>query len=276
VTEQDTPQGATPRPIPDLGFFAGAAKPRGSSSFGSAPAKATSSSPAPSRFSTPSVNQFGSPPPAPQFGGPPAAAPFDGPPPAPPFGPPGQVNAPGGFPQQPYAYGPPKRRGLPVWAIVAIAVPIAFIGIGILAAIAIPVFLNARSTPVAPAQLGGLSMSTDPQMNGAVTAISNELAKDGPGVKREIAGYGTLSGGYVLMAFNARLDTDKEFRDLGASGAWQNFGDVQCATSGDGHTNVCLHTSLRGAVEVAAFGPVDLTTLARVTDEAWAAQPFGK
>jgi hypothetical protein len=258
VTEQDTPQGATPRPIPDLGFFAGPAKPRGSSSFGGAPAPPPSGSPAPSRFSAPSVNQFGSPPAAPQFA------------------PPVQFNAPGGFPQQPYAYGPPKRGGLPVWAIVAICVPLAFIGIGILAAIAIPVFLNSRSAPVAPAQLGGLSQSTDPQMNRAVESISRELGKDAPGVKTEIAGYGTLTGGYVLLAFSTRVDPDGEFRDLGATGTWQIFGDVQCATSANGDTSMCMHTSLRGAVEVATFGTVDLAKLAVVTDEAWAAQPFGR
>jgi hypothetical protein len=53
--------GRDPAPVPDLGFFAGPAKPSGISSFGSAPAQSPSSSPASSRFSTPSVNQFGGP-----------------------------------------------------------------------------------------------------------------------------------------------------------------------------------------------------------------------
>jgi hypothetical protein len=255
VTEQETPQGSTPRPIPDLGFFAGPALPHGISSFGSAPAQPPSSPPAPSRFSTPSVNQFGTAPTAP-------------------FGPPPQVYGPGGYPPQPY--GPPKRGGLPVWAIVAICVPTVFIVLGILAAIAIPVFLNVRNTPVAPDQLGGLSASTDPQMNRTVEAISKGLANDAKGVKTEVAGYGTLSGGYVLLAFSTRVDPDGEFRDLGATGTWQIFGDVQCATSANGDTSMCMHTSLRGAVEVATFGTVDLAKLAVVTDEAWAAQPFGR
>jgi hypothetical protein len=256
VTEQEAPPGSTPRPIPDLGFFAGPAKPQGISSFGSAPAQPHSSSPAPSRFATPSVNQFGTAPIAPSA----------------PFGPPAQ-RYPGGYPQQPY--GPPKRGGLPGWAIVAICVPLAFVAIGILAAIAIPVFLNVRNTPVAPDQLGGVSVSADPQMNQTVASISNELAKEAPNAKRVVAGYGTPDHGFFLMAFNYRVDTDQEFRDLGASGTWQLFGDARCATSANGDTSLCLHTSLRGAVEVAAFGTVDLAMLAAVTDEAWAAQPFG-
>jgi hypothetical protein len=273
VTEQEPPQGGQPRPIPDLGFFAGPAKPRGAiSSFGSAPAQPPSSPPAPSRFSTPSANQFGSTPPAP-------------------FDPPAQFTGPGGYPQpphaygppqpyaygppQPYAYGPPRRGGLPVWAIIAICVPTVFIVLGILAAIAIPVFLNVRNTPVAPDQLGGLTASTDPQMTQAVASIRNSVAKENPRVKREVAGYGTLTRGYVLVAFNTRVNPEQEFRDFGASESRQIFNDVQCATSATDDTSVCLHTSTRGAVEVAAFGTVDLAKLAAVTDEAWAAQPFG-
>jgi hypothetical protein len=53
--------GRDPAPVPDLGFFAGPAKPTGISSFGNAPSQPPSSSPAPSRFGTPSVNQFGGP-----------------------------------------------------------------------------------------------------------------------------------------------------------------------------------------------------------------------
>jgi hypothetical protein len=62
VTEPAAPEIPTPpRPIPDLGFFSGPAKPSGISVFGSAPAQPPSSSPALSRFGTPSVNQFGGP-----------------------------------------------------------------------------------------------------------------------------------------------------------------------------------------------------------------------
>jgi hypothetical protein len=59
------PQGSDPAPVPDLGFFAGRALPRGRSSFGSAAGQLRSSSPAPSRLSASSVNQFGGPTPAP-------------------------------------------------------------------------------------------------------------------------------------------------------------------------------------------------------------------
>ncbi|MEP6760098.1 MAG: hypothetical protein ABJA93_01875 [Sporichthyaceae bacterium] len=62
MTEPAAPEIPTPpRPIPDLGFFGGPAKPSGISSFGSAPAQPPSSFPAPSDFSALSVNQFGGP-----------------------------------------------------------------------------------------------------------------------------------------------------------------------------------------------------------------------
>lgn len=47
-------------------------------------------------------------------------------------------------PQAPGTAPVPAKGGMPAWAIVLIVVPVAFVIIGILAAIAIPVFLNQR------------------------------------------------------------------------------------------------------------------------------------
>jgi hypothetical protein len=168
-----------------------------------------------------------------------------------------------------------QRRGLPVWAIVAICVPAGLVVLGILAAIAIPVFLNARSTPVTPDTLGGLSTSADPLLNQAVDIIKTDLARRNPGVKTKAAAYGTLADGYVLVSFAARVSHDQEFRDLGATTAVQSFGDVQCAANATAHTSLCLRGGLRGTVELVAFGSPNITRLASVTGEAWSAQSFG-
>jgi hypothetical protein len=186
--------------------------------------------------------------------------------------PPTQYGAPPMFGPGPYS--PPQRSGLPVWAIVAICVPAALIVVGILAAIAIPVFLNQRNTPVTPDRLGGLSRSTDPVLNGALDSMQGLLGKN-TGVRSTAAAYGVVAEGYVLVAFNANTAADAQFRDLGATTPVQSFGDVQCATNTGAPATLCLRTGPRGTVEVVAFGSPDVTRLAAVTDEAWRAQPFG-
>jgi hypothetical protein len=219
----------------DLGFFAG----------GPPPAPAAPYVPPPSQYGGPPT-QYGAPPT--QYGAPPM------------FG--------------PGPYSPQQRSGLPVWAIVAICVPVGLIVLGILAAIAIPVFLNQRNTPVTPDRLGGLGRSTDPVMNGTLDSMQGLLSKN-TRVKSAAAAYGVVAEGYVLIAFNAHADADAEFRDLGATTPVQSFGDVQCATDAGARATLCLRTGPRGAVEVVAFGSPDVTRLAAVTDEAWRAQPFG-
>jgi hypothetical protein len=226
---------------------------------GSAPSAAPAASAEAFDGPPPGAGALGGPPPPGQFGGPPPPGQFGGPPPI-------------------YAapeYSPGKRGGLPVWAIVAICIPAGLVVLGILAAIAIPVFLNQRNTPVAPATLGGLATSTDPQMNTAVSSIRTELAKRNQSVKSKVAGYGGLRTGYVLMSFGARVDAKGEFQDLGATTPAVTIGDEQCASNPANNVSMCLRTSLRGGVEVASFGQVDLTKLAAITDEAWKAQPFG-
>jgi hypothetical protein len=199
------------------------------------------------------------PPPPGQFGPPPPQVPFGGPP---------------AYGQPPYP--PVKRSGLPVWAIVAICVPAGVVVIAILAAIAIPVFLNQRSTPVMPASLGGASRSSDPTMTHAVDGVHTQLSKQNPGAKVDVAGYGSLATGYLLMGLNRRVDGPREFSDFGVTTALTSFGEVQCGTSND-HASLCLHTGTRGTVEVAQFGPSagDLAQLAAETNKVWAEQPFG-
>jgi hypothetical protein len=251
----------------DFGFFASSpvAAP---SQFGGLPAQA----PAPAR-PVPAAARPVAPPPVVALPSQPAPAQF-GPPPGAPMAPPASYGPAPGY-LAPPPYPPVQRSGLPVWAIVAICVPAGLVVLGILAAIAIPVFLNQRSTPVAPQQLGGLTMTTDPQLKNAVSSVRDELARHDQNVKTSAAGYGTLTDGFVLMAFNARVDPAREFRDLGATTPPQSFGNVQCATNTTDHASMCLRTSLRGSVEVAAFGDApDFTRLAAVTDEAWSAQPY--
>ena len=168
-----------------------------------------------------------------------------------------------------------QRRGLPVWAIVAICVPAGLVVLGILAAIAIPVFLNQRSTPVMPDSIRGVARSTDPAMTQAVDEIKKQVLKQNPGHKVGTAGYGSLDAGYVLMGTNMRVDGASEFASLGVTGGQTSFGDDQCGTNTANRASLCVHVGIRGSIEVLQFGTADLSQLAAETDKVWAAQPFG-
>ena len=191
---------------------------------------------------------------------------FGAPPPHVPFG------APAGYGQPPYP--PVQRRGLPVWAIVAICVPVVVVVLGVLAAIAIPVFLNQRSTPVMPDSIRGVARSTDPAMTQAVDTVRKQLTQQNPGRKVDAAGYGTIDAGYLLIGMNLRVDAAREFGDFGITSALTSFGDVQCGTSTD-HASLCLHAGTRGTIEVAQFGGGDVSQLAAETATVWSAQHFG-
>jgi hypothetical protein len=141
-----TPAGGKPAGQ-DYGFFA-ATPVAAPTPFGSQP-----------RPASPPVNA-GPPPAQGQFGG------------SGQFGGPGQFGAPAPF-GAPMTYGPPSypaapRRGLPVWAIVAICVPAALVVLGILAAVAVPVFLNQRDKAVAAAT----TVAMPPQINGMATSAN--------------------------------------------------------------------------------------------------------
>jgi hypothetical protein len=144
----------------DYGFFA--STPAGApSQLGGQPAGAMSP-PAAASPGQPAPGQYSPPPPAPP-------GPFGAPPP---YGPP--------------AYPAPPRSGLPVWAIVAICVPVAFVMLGILAAIAIPVFLNQRDKAVAaatsvslPDEIAGLSPSGEATLRDQLEGMENSLPRCG-------------------------------------------------------------------------------------------------
>jgi hypothetical protein len=181
--------------------------------------------------------------------------------------------------EAPWQYGqqplpPNRRRRLPGWAIAAIGVPVAMIAI-VLAAVTLPSYLDKRNTPVMPAQLSGLSTSTDSQLLLVVSTMRKELAQSNKVVETRVAGYGTVSSGYVLIGFNARVDANKEFTDMGATIPPLTIGEESCAPSATEKVSMCVRSSPRGSVAVAAFRDIDLHRLAAITDEAWSDQPFG-
>jgi type II secretory pathway pseudopilin PulG len=205
MTEPAPPEDTTPRrPIPDLGFFGGPAKPRGSSTFG-APANAPGPRPPGGQFGgAPSTSQVGSAPSVSQFAPPPSQF---GAAPSAPLGTAPTVYA--GPPPAYTAYPHSGKSGLPVWAIVLIAVPAFFVVLGILAAIAIPVFLNQRAkgldadTTVAyPASIQNLQRETGPEAKNQLQSVLSELpAAD----YREVQGAIYSDGPeHVLLVFSAR------------------------------------------------------------------------
>ena len=81
----------------------------------------------------------------------------------------------------PYQPAGVPRSGLPAWVIIAICVPVVLVVVGILAAVAIPVFLDQRTkattageaagaatttTVALPDTFAGLDRSADPQLEG--------------------------------------------------------------------------------------------------------------
>lgn len=118
-----------------------------------------------------------------QFGGvpaPPAAPSQFGPPPVGPMAPPPTFGAPPVYGQQPYQ--PAQRSGLPVWAIVAICVPVVLVVLAIVASIAIPVFLTQRDKAVAaattvsiPDQLNGMSTSANADLRAQVQGLFSSM-----------------------------------------------------------------------------------------------------
>lgn len=145
MTEPTAPGSPTPRPVPDLGFFGPAGPARSQLPLPPNPPAVLPSQPAeaPNLFAPP-AGQFGPPPVAPFGAGSPA------------------VYAPYPAVQQ--------RGGLPGWAIAAICVPVVLIVMAILAAIAIPTFLDQRerasaeaTTITLPEAVEGLPRSTDPE-----------------------------------------------------------------------------------------------------------------
>jgi hypothetical protein len=251
VTEQETPHGSTPRPIPDLGFFAGPAKPRGISSFGSAPAQPPSSAPAPSRFTTPSVNQFGTAPTATQFG----------------------------TPQRldPWGAGPPGAAKTSMSSSVKVVALV--IGLVLIAGSVTVGRFGWRhfvADPVVPDTLQGMPQLHDPAADAVIRESQASMGKElTTGSKVNAALYANGAGaGYLLFALRGSSrpgPDDSELKDATQS----TYGDVHCFTNpletGGAAATICMRSFYRRAVVVMGFG-ADAAAVARATDEAWKAQ----
>lgn len=256
MTEQETPPGGTPRPIPDLGFFAGAARPGGSSSFGRIPAQANSS-PGPSGFTTPSVNQFGTATAAPLFGTP--------------------------QPMDAWTAGPPGTAKSSMSSSVKVVAIV--IGLVLIAgAVTVGRFgwRQFVADPVVPDTLQGLPLITDPSVKTATRDVQDSVAKDlTAGSKAAIGLYSDGRGvGYMLFALRGSSrpgqdNSDDELKNVPKT----THGAVACYAMPSAPQNavaatMCIRSFFRRAVIVIAYGVTrpDPAMVARATDEAWKAQ----
>ncbi len=249
MTEQ--PNGpAAPRPIPDLGFFAGPSS-RGTSAFGGAPVAAPPSSPAAgNRFDGAAGNQFGGAP-APVFGAP---APVFGAPAGPVYAGPSQAHksrSRSGF------------SGIPGRGIIGIVVVLVVLGVFGFGRLDMLAGFLAGDLEVPPT-LGGLQRVTEP---GAVA----EAAKEEERLERKNSGdaiaatYSDGATSHLLVAQRVRIDIDEELKDAGAGGQGQNVGENTCAVA-IGLT-MCLRTSRTLSVMVLSSGTAQQAAAA--IDEAW-------
>jgi hypothetical protein len=245
VTEQETAQGSAPRPIPDLGYFAGPAKPRGSSSFGGVPAQHPSGSPAPSRFTTPSVNQFGNAPTAP-FGTvpPPAYAGV----------------SPDHRPRSRPGFSGLRARG--IIGTVVVLVVLGFFGVGRMSGL----FLFLQGDLSAPTTLSGVPRVTGPAAEAAEREGRQVMSNQGthhPLVAIYNSGPTTL----ILAAARGHADIDAELRDVGVtSGQTTKIGDNTCAVTAK--IAICMRSSRTLSVFVGS-GPQAMEQLSAAVDEAW-------
>ena len=169
---------------------------------------------------------------------------------------------------------PVHRSGMPGWLIVLIALVVGLVGTGILAAVAIPVFLSQRlkadyqaTTVQLPATFNGHKQNTTAQAK----ALAKSLAIDDIQVK-DIAVYGTIGPDAVIIlavkppaAMSVveqaaqREDIEREFAaqgtplsliqepDPGELGGWIGCGSTEAGPE------ICLATSAGSLVAV--FSP---------------------
>jgi hypothetical protein len=193
-------------------------------------------------------------------------------PPAPPYGVPAPPPYPGGYALTPY--GPPPPAGLSTGAKVAIGLAIAagsFVVICILAAIAIPVFLNQQAKAIAartsvslPDTVGG-----DPRLPESAQVGVRSLAAQIPAeghAQAAVYGRGTTATVVVIVgshALNAKDQSDylaavddSEAKNAGVVEAKVPAGPlggtVQCGASPDGRRTDCAF------VDAGAFGVIDV------------------
>lgn len=232
-----------------------------------------------------SINQFGTPvgPPVGQPVGEPVANPA-GPPAAPaPYGQPPLAAAPSyppAYPPVPASYGPyaPARQGMSTGAKVAIALGGAVAGLvvlGILAAIAIPVFLNQRAkseaegiTITLPAQIAAYPRMTgaqDEQVQSLVAGLPPEAGT------AQGAAYGVgramvivIAGRHVMLPKDRTDYLDGVTRSEARNGVTQVSvdpgplgGQMRCGAASDGTRTDCAFADAGayGVIDVATTGP---------------------
>jgi len=273
VTEQDRRHAAPPaepaapvpppaaRPVPDLGFFAGAPQPRDGGGFGASFGGATPAPP--SQF-----GQFGASAPTGRLDDP--GSPFGAPAPAFP-GPPGPPGPPPGA-----RGGTGSTTKLVVGGVAVLLLLVAVLG-GRFA------WQQFVADPVLPETLGGMprlaGAEADAELSGMQQGVTDELASGGTAkVGLYTDGQGT---GYVLVAVrggSASTDPGSE-PDILATWTKTEQDGTTCYTTpaqaaeGVGVT-MCVQGFWRRAVLVMgmAVSPPDPAVVAQVTEEAWDAQ----
>lgn len=266
MTEQATPEGATPRPVPDLGFFAGAPT-GGGSSFGSG------SGAVPAGYGgAPTSNQFGSAPAAHQFGSAPAVTPFGTAPAGTAFGAPGQRLA-------PPAAG--RRSANATTKVVAGVVGLVLLAVAVFGGRF--VWRHFFADPTLPETLMGAPRLVDASIEAGLREAQESVGAElTAGSEAKVALYTDGQGlGYMLFALRGSDRPGKGGEGDSAPAGWaeSKHGNIACfqqpaqADTGLGVT-FCVRGFFRRAVVVMAFGltPPDPAMVARGTEEAWAAQ----
>jgi hypothetical protein len=277
MTEHDEPQPHARRPVPDLGFFAGAPQPRDGGGAFDGPAPASSSQ----------LGAFGAAATAPsnQFGGAPAAGGEFGQ-----FGgaPTGQIGGPvspfGPAPAFPGPLGPPPGAGAGGGSATKLVVA------GVAVVLLLVAVLGGRfawqqfvADPVLPETLGGMprvvGTETDAELGGMQQGVTDELASGGTA---RVGLYSDGQGsGYVLVAVRGGSDSTDPGSEPDVLAAWTKSEQdgttcyTEPAQTSDGlGVTMCTQGLWRRAVLVLGMGvtPPDPAVVAQVTGEAWDAQ----
>lgn len=149
----------------------------------------------------------------------------------------GFAPAPPGFPAYPTAAKSHVARNV----ILAVG---GILGVLVVLAVAIPMFLSSRPAPELPATLAGRPRSTDPAAESALATLKDQ----NPGRKVDAAVYtGTNQlPELVVVVSRGRTDTGKEIKDLESegmiidAGSSQKFGDMTCGRVTAGQLVFCV------------------------------------
>jgi hypothetical protein len=128
----------------------------------------------------------------------------------------GWAPAPPGYDMQPaYASAAKSNRTRNI----VIGVVSAFVALPLLAAVAIPVFLNQRGPVKAPQTLAGRPMITTPEAQQVAKTTEDAMAERNHGLQATVAMYGQPGAPEVLLiAMRGRLDEGREVRDAEQQG----------------------------------------------------------